>query len=115
MLLVFVMSLLLVLPPLTVSVYLWTSVARFYDEIKYYERAIKHLSQKHTTMRLVGSMLAKDTPDVSITPRTYNLNNKTTNNTTTPSANKNRLNNAIVLQNIGNLKDTKSIDHKNDI
>ena len=114
MLLVFIMSLLLVLPPLTVSVYLWTSVARFYDEIKYYEKAVKHLSQKHTTMRLVGSMLA-NTTDVSIAPRPYNTNNKTPNNTISTSLKKTGQNNTVVLKNLSNLKDTKSVDHKNDL
>ena len=79
MLVVFVMSLVLVIPPLTVSVYLWTSVARFYEELKHYDKAVKHLSRKqlNTTMRLVGNM-TDTTPDqyCSITPRTFNPNRK---------------------------------------
>ena len=116
MFVVFIMSLLLVLPPLTVSVYLWTSVARFYDEIKHYEKAVKHLSRKHTTMRLVGNLIVT-TPDqeFSITPRTFNTSNKALNNTTGVAGRKNGLNNTLVLKKLGNSKDTKSMNHKNEL
>ena len=60
MFIVFITSLLLVLPPLTVSVYLWTSVARFYDEIKHYEKAVKDVSRRHNTMRLVGNLIVNN-------------------------------------------------------
>ena len=79
MLVVVIVSLLLVIPPLTVAVYLWTSVARFYEELKHYDKAVKHLSRKqlHTTMRLVGNMY-EPTPDQDyfITPRTVNSSRK---------------------------------------
>ena len=79
MLMVFIISLLLVIPPLTVSVYSLTSVARFYEELKHYDIAVKHLSRKqlYATMRLNGNMTetASD-QEYYITPRTINSNRK---------------------------------------
>ena len=120
MFIVFITSLLLVLPPLTVSVYLWTSVARFYDEIKHYEKAVKEISRRHNTMRLVGNLIvnnqSQQADNFSITPRTFNsTSNKTVNSTTGTSQNKSALQNTIVLKKLNNVKETKCADHKNDL
>ena len=120
MFIVFITSLLLVLPPLAVSVYLWTSVARFYDEIKHYEKALKEISRRHNTMRLVGNLIANNqsqqVDNFSITPRTFNsTNNKTINNTVRNSQNKSSHPNSIVLKKLNNVKETKCVDHNNDL
>ena len=113
MLVVFIMSLLLVIPPLTVTVYLWTSVARFYEELKHYDKAIKHLSQKQrfATMRLVGNLIVT-TPDqgYSITPRALNSNRKSF---SVRSEKQNGVNNTIALTKLANSKDTRPSDHEN--
>ena len=57
MLIVFLLSLLLALPPIIVYVYLWTSVARFYKEIKEQEEARTKLSKSSVTMRLIGNLM----------------------------------------------------------
>ena len=120
MFIVFITSLLLVLPPLTVSVYLWTSVARFYDEIKHYEKAVKEISRRHNTMRLLGNLIVNNqsqhTDNFSITPRTFNsTNNKTVSSTIGTSQNKSGHQNTIVLKKLNNVKETKCVDHKNDL
>ena len=119
MFIVFIMSLLLVLPPLAVSVYLWTSVARFYDEIKDYEKAVKHLSRKqYATMRLVGNLIANNQHQtISNTGRTFNTDNKVLNNVQTVplSATTNGVNNTIVLQDISASNYGKSNDIKNSL
>ena len=119
MFIVFIMSLLLVLPPLAVSVYLWTSVARFYDEIKDYEKAVKHVSRKqYATMRLVGNLISNNQHQtISNTGRTFNTHNKVLNNVTTVplSTTTNGVNNTIVLQNISASNYGKSNDIKNSL
>ena len=119
MFIVFIMSLLLVLPPLAVSVYLWTSVARFYDEIKDYEKAVKDLSRKqYATMRLVGNLIANNQHQtIPNTGRTFNTDNKVLNNVTTVplSATTNGVNNTIVLQDISASNYGKSNDIKNSL
>ena len=117
MFVVFIMSLLLVIPPLTVSVYLWTSVARFYEELKHYDKAVKHLSQKqrYTTMRLVGNLIVA-TPDQtnSITPRTFNTNRSPVRKSfSVRSEKQNGLNNTIPLKKLANSKDIRPSDHEN--
>ena len=118
MFIVFIMSLLLVLPPLTVSVYLWTSVARFYDEIKNYEKAVKQSRKQYATMRLVGNLISNNQHQtISSTSSTFNTNNKVLNNVTTVplSTATNGVNNTIVLQDISASNYGKSNDIKNSL
>ena len=120
MLVVYIVSLLLALPPLTVSVYLWTSVARFYGEIKYHEENDVHVSQKQT-MRLIGNLiLNQPNQDLSFEPRSNsihsNLRNQVLKDSISCSAiKKDGLNNTIVMKNLNHLKQTKDMDHKNDL
>ena len=64
MFVVFIMSLILAIPPLMMAIYLWTSVARYYEELKQYDKSVKHLprKQQYTPIRLVGSLIVT-TPD----------------------------------------------------
>ena len=119
MFVVFIMSLLLVIPPLTVSVYLWTSVARFYEELKHYDKAVKHLSrkQRYTTMRLVGNLIVTTpdqdfsiTPRIPMSPRNFNSNRKSF---SVRPEKQNGLNNTIAMKKLVNSKDTRLSDPEN--
>ena len=71
-------------------------------------------------MRLVGNLIANNqsqqVDNFSITPRTFNsTNNKTINNTVRTSQNKNSHPNSIVLKKLNNVKETKCVDHNNDL
>ena len=115
MFIVFILSLLLVLPPLTVFVYLWTSVARFYDEIKHDEEAQEaHLSGQHNTMRLIGNLvLSQSTHDFSLGPRNSSLNNQELKDPIGASTKKNGINNTTVMKDLKHLTETRPRCHKN--
>ena len=71
-------------------------------------------------MRLVGNLIANNqsqqVDNFSITPRTFNsTNNKTINNTVRNSQNKSSHPNSIVLKKLNNVKETKCVDHNNDL
>ena len=71
-------------------------------------------------MRLVGNLIANNqsqqVDNFSITPRTFNsTNNKTINNTVRTSQNKSSHPNSIVLKKLNNVKETKCVDHNNDL
>ena len=59
MLWVFILSLLLALPPTIIYICLWTSVARFYNEIKEYEEELAKLAKPTATMRLIGNLMVQ--------------------------------------------------------
>ena len=65
MFIVFILSLLLALPPIIISVYLWTSVARFYNEIRENEEIARAaFSKPSATMLLIGNLMIHE--DISI-------------------------------------------------
>ena len=71
-------------------------------------------------MRLVGNLIANNqsqqVDNFSITPRTFNsTNNKTINSTIRTTQNKSGHPNSIVLKKLSNVKETKCVDHKNDL
>ena len=71
-------------------------------------------------MRLVGNLIANNqsqqVDNFSITPRTFNsTNNKMINNTVRNSQNKSSHPNSIVLKKLNNVKETKCVDHNNDL
>ena len=53
MFIVFILTLSLTVPPITIYIYLWTSVARFYEEIKKLEEALAKISRSTSTVRLI--------------------------------------------------------------
>ena len=117
MFIVFILSLLLALPPLTITVYLWTSVARFYEEIKNYEENDEHLLRKHTTMRIIGNLILNQPPQtVSVPQRTSNLNNQVLNGAMASATKRDGISNTIMMKNLNHLKETNgTLDHKNDL
>ena len=89
MLIVFILSLLLALPPIIVYVYLWTSVARFYKEIKEHEDARAKFSKSSATMRLIGNLMIHQ--DFPVHQPNSNTNFQILTDSTVSTTNKDKL------------------------
>ena len=96
MLVVFILSLLLAFPPTIIYVYLWTSVARFYDELKEYEEARAKLSKSTATMRLIGNLMIQQ--NFSIQQPNPNASLQKWTDSTILATNKDKQNTSIVSE-----------------
>ena len=57
---VFLISMLAIVPPLTINIYLWVSVLRFYREIADYDNNMAAFPSQKTNVRIIRKFMTED-------------------------------------------------------
>ena len=56
----FLISILAIVPPLTINIYLWVSVLRFYREIADYDNNMAEFPSQKTNVRIIRKFMTED-------------------------------------------------------